>query len=140
MQKLKQGVGAYNKQALFGGWTRVEMLLQLYDRAIKALQNAELALELDQQDAFVTHYIESQKVLLAIHSGLKPDEYEVAFNVARLLHFVLGCIGERNFKDAIKILGELRNGFAAIAHDANELEKCGEIPAMEDHDDLYMPV
>ena len=140
MPRSKQGVSAYNKQSLFGGWTRVEMLLQLYDRAIMALEGAEMALKMDNQDSYVKYYIESHKVLLAIHSGLKPNEYEVAYNVARLLHFVSICIGEKNFKDAIKILGELRIGFAAIAHDANELEKCGEIPTMEAHDDLYMPV
>lgn len=140
MRKPKQGVGAYNKQTLFGGWTRVEMLLQLYDRAIVSLGGASMALEADDQETYAKLFIDGQKAILAIHSGLKPDEHDVAYNVARLLHFVLTCLAEKNFDDAVKVLSELRDGFAAIADDANELEKTGVIPAMEAHDDLYMPV
>ncbi len=127
-------LAAYKRQEMFGGWTRIDLLLQLYDRAIEKTADAKLALETNNDDAYVQSFVDSQKTILAIHSGLKPDEHDVAFNVARLLHFVLQCLAEKKFDDAIKVLSELRDGFGAIAEEANELELNGEIPPMDDAD------
>lgn len=121
-------LGVYKKQSLFGGWTRVEMLLQIYDRAIACLEGCRISLEQDDQAAFAQHLMGAQKAILAIHSGLKPDEHDVAFNIARLLHFVLLRIEKRDFEAACKVLQELRDGFAAVADQVDEMERAGEIP------------
>ena len=106
-------VTAYKKQSLLKGWTRVDLLLQIYDRAITSIEACGFANDNDDLPAYSRHFIDAQKAILAIHSGLKPDEDEVAFNVARLLHFAAIAIEKKEFEDAIKILRELRDGFAA---------------------------
>lgn len=126
MNPLKQ----YKRQSMFGGWTRVELLLQLYEEAINNLKICEEKQTTPDDAIFVNAFLQSQKAILAIHSGLKPDEYEIAFNVARLLHFTLVCIEERRFGDATKVLTELHQGFLAIADEAKQLEAEGAIPPM----------
>ena len=128
-------INAYKIQDLSGNWTRIEMLLKLYDRAVVSITGAEEALQSNDEAAFSRNYVDAQKTVLAIHTGLKPDEYEIAFNIARLLHFVLRCLEERKFADAKKVLNQLRSGFAAIAAEANELEQAGSIPPMETSDE-----
>lgn len=138
MPNLKNKLSSYNKQVLFGGWTRIDMLIQLYDRAIASLEGTSEALKVGDDATYTRLFLDAQKTILAIHTGLKPDEYEIAFNVARLLHFVLSSIEQKKFEDAILILQNLRDGFDGIAEEANELEKTGQVPAFETHDELHM--
>ncbi len=125
---------AYKRQSVFGGWTRVEMLLQIYDRAISSVEGCKIASVNHDATAYAKNLIDAQKAILAIHSGLKPDEHDVAYNIARLLHFVLVSIEKKDFDGAGKVLLGLREGFAAVADEANQLERDGEIPAMPSDD------
>ena len=127
-------VGSYKRQSLFGGWTRVELLLQLYERAIESVVNTKAAEEINDPAAYSRFFVDAQKTILAIHSGLKPDEYDVAFNIARLLHFVLTCLEKKSFDDAIKILTEMKSGFESIRDEANQMEAEGKIPPLESSD------
>ncbi len=125
-------LNSYKEQEAFGGWTRVDMLLSIYKLAIESLTEAERLLGCeDKAEDYAFHYLKAQKAILAIHSGLRPDEHEVAFNVARLLHFVLECVEDDNFTDAIKVLKSLHDGFKAIQAEANQLESDGNIAAIE---------
>lgn len=134
MSQNANQLGTYKKQSLFGGWTRIEMLMQLYDRAVSSVTSAKEAQEQGDQNAYAKSFVDAQKTILAIHTGLKPDEHDVAFNIARLLHFVLTSLAEKKFDDAILILSQLRSGFGAISEEANALEQSGEIPPMETND------
>ena len=127
-------LGAYKRQSVFGGWTRVEMLLQIYDRAISSIEACQIASLNHDVPAYAKSLIDSQKAILAIHSGLKPDEHDVAYNIARLLHFVLVSIEKKDFDGAVKVLLGLRQGFAAIVDEANQLERDGQIPAIPTDD------
>lgn len=138
MTNVKSKLRSYNKQVLFGGWTRIDMLIQLYDRAIASLEGAQESMEAGDDATYARLFLDAQKTILAIHTGLKADEYEIAFNVARLLHFALVSIENRNFKDAIMVMSNLRDGFNGIADEANELERTGQIPSFETHDELQM--
>ncbi len=131
-------IGAYQKQSLLAGWTRIDLLLQIYERAITSIDACEIAFKENDESAYVRHFIQAQKAVLAIHAGLKPDEHEVAFNVARLLHFVLVCIEKRDFKAAAKVLRELRDGFAAVADEVNRLEREGMIPPVPGDDTFQL--
>lgn len=134
-------VNNYKQQDAYGGWTRIEMLLSIYDLAIDSLTEAHRLSDCeDQQDEFAYHFIKAQKAILAIHAGLKPDEHEVAYNIARLLHFVLTCLEGRKFADAIQVLQNLRDGFQAIQSEANQLEHNGEIPPVESADPYTVSV
>ncbi len=114
--------------------TRVEMLLMLYDKALASVEACQIANEVGDDALFRKHEIQARKVLVAIISGLQPDEDEVAYNIARLLEFVLFSFDERHFDSCQKILGQIRNSFAQIADQANEMERNGEISPMPDSD------
>ena len=83
---------------------------------------------------YAAQLLQAQKALLAIQTGLKPEESEVAFNIARLLHFVLARVADKEFAPAIHVLETLREGFQGIADEANDLEAKGEIPALPEID------
>ncbi len=106
------------------------MLLALYERAIHNITNAKMAKAQSDESAFARHLIDAQRTILAIHSGLKPDEHDIASNIARLLHFVVSCLQKYEFDDAIKTLSSLHGGFEAIREEANRLEQDGEIPPL----------
>ena len=133
-------VNAYDHAQAFGGWSRIDLLLAIYEKAIDGLTMASEALKAENKDDYAAHVLGAQKAILAIHAGLKPDEYEVAFNVARLLHFVLSCIENKEFDDAIKIMSELFAGFQAIHDEATSLELSGQIPKLQLNDELCMNV
>jgi flagellin-specific chaperone FliS len=127
-------INAYTKEVSIGGWTRIEMLLAIYDRAIDSLSNASDALAEEECSNYNQNMMSAQKAILAIHAGLQPDKDEVAFNIARLLHFVLSCIENEEFDDAIKVLKNMRSGFAAVHEEANLLEANGMIPPVQQAD------
>ena len=120
----------YTNQTTFNGWSRIDMLLEIYDVAISSFQQAKLCLEAENDLEYAQHFIKGQKAILAIHAGLKPDEHDIAYNIARLLHFVLQRIEARDFDSTIAVLTSMRSGFAAIQTEANQLETAGEIPNM----------
>lgn len=123
-----QPENAYQKQNLSAARSRVETLLWMYDRAIVSLEACDNTR--DKPFSFAEHLLRAEKAILAIHAGLEPDKHEVAFNIARLLHFVSTCIEKQDFQAGIRILSNLREGFAAVAEEVNELERTGKIPPM----------
>lgn len=127
-------LGAYQKQTLSYGWTRAETLVQIYDRAIQSIEGCKAAIDSNDEIAFGGHIVKVHKTIVAIHAGLKVDEDEVAFNVARLLHFVTVLIEQQDWDRAISLLTQLRDSFAAIVDEANQLEREGVIPPMRQSD------
>jgi flagellin-specific chaperone FliS len=126
MDQLK----AYQRKSLSGEWTRVDLIVMLYDRAIESIESCEIAFEVGDNAAFLKHEIATRKTLIAIHAGLKPDECEIAHNIARLLHFVLVSFDQKQFATSKQILGTIRDGFSQIADEANEMEHSGIIQPM----------
>ena len=118
----------YRLETQFGGWTRIDMLLAIYDKAIVAARALQVAASEGDEPKAVEKLIEAQKCILAIHAGLKPDEHDIAYNIARLLNFVLMQLEEKQYENAVTFLEKLRDGFAAIYDEAVELEKNGNIP------------
>ena len=91
----KQG---YRLETQFGGWTRIDMLLAIYDKAIVATKGLQVAAAEGDEKKSVHRLIEAQKCILAIHAGLKPDEHDIAYNIARLLNFILMQLEEKNYE------------------------------------------
>ena len=114
------------------GWTRIDMLLALYDRAITAVQASSLAKDANNESLMKTNILEAHKLILALHSGLKTEECEVAGNVARLLNFVMRRIEEHQFEEANHFLEQLHNSFSQIREEAIARERNGEIPPLDD--------
>jgi flagellar protein FliS len=125
------GAQQYRRQAVLGGMTRVEMLIALYDRAIHHLERASGAQKAGDFEQAIAAQFEVQKLLFGIFAGLKMEESEVATNIARLLSFAMDCLVNKDYPPAIKVLGNLRDGFLAIKDEANRLEHSGAIPALD---------
>lgn len=121
---------SYSVQNQMSGWTRVDMLIAIYDRTIVAVKVMAEA-ENSNSKSFLENYLDVQKCLLTIHAGLKPDDDETAFNVARLIHFVSVLLEKRDYDNAVRILETLRNGFEAVREDATRLELEGKIPPLD---------
>lgn len=126
-----QSASGYLTHTWMNGATRVELLLWVYDRAITSLQACSEAREAGDSAQYNKYLMDAYKAILVIQSGLQAEHNEVAFNVARLLHFTLSQLQEQDIETAISILSRLRDGFASIAEEANQLEMKGEIPAMQ---------
>lgn len=121
----------YSVETRFQGWTRIDMLLALYDRTIANVKAAQQAKASDQTVLFGEKMLDAQKCLFGLFSGLKPEQDEIAFNNARLLHFAMGRLIENQFDDVLLVLESIRNGFESIREEATQLEKEGHIPPME---------
>lgn len=118
------------KETMIKGWTRIDMLLALYDRTIENIQTAKAAYESGESNLYVDARIAASQCILGLHSGLDTQE-ESAQNVARLLHFVAVRLEEDNFDEAILFLRKLRGTFAQIRTEASTLEREGKLPSFE---------
>ena len=74
--------------------------------------------------------VESNRFILALHSGLDTGKYEIARDIARLLNFVMLRLEQQNFDEAIHFLTKIQTTFEQIREEATELEKCGKIPPL----------
>ena len=114
-------------------WTRIDMLLHIYDHAIATVRNGASVLasgsSIDNQglrgDA-------SRKVML-IMEGLDLNSGEVSQNIMRICSFVLEVICENDsesWERAANILELLRGAFESIQDAAREAEVTGVVPAL----------
>lgn len=116
--------------AMISGWTRIDMLLALYDRAISTIRTAEEAQAANDSSQLAVLKMEATRYLLALHSGLNTDKYEIAVDVARLLNFVMLRLEQNNFKEAVYFLKKLHASFESIREEATAMEKTGKIPPL----------
>lgn len=114
------------------GWTRIDMLIALYDRTIATVRFAQSAYESGNMNLVANKLLEVNRLMLGLHSGLDTENSEIAQNVGRLLNFVTLRINERNFDEAIRFLDELHASFSTIRDEAAALERSGEIPPLVD--------
>lgn len=110
------------------GWTRIEMLLELYDRTILAVESTKLAYESSDENATAVNRVSANRLLLGLYSGLDVDRCAIAGNVGRLLLFVMTQVAANEFDVAIDYLHRLQSSFAEIKDLAIDLEKKGQIP------------
>lgn len=114
------------------GWTRIEALLELYDRAIVSIECMQETAVEGTKERFTKYQLDAYRYLYGIASGLDTEKSEVAQNVARLLSFVLLKLQESEFDLALRFVRQLRDSFDAIKEDAIESERNGGIPPLQD--------
>lgn len=126
---------AYRKQEVSTGWTRIELLLALYDKALERLDLAEAALGAGDTSGATTQLIKTQLILTALASGVEPGaDPQNGANVLRLYEYAAHELRQprpEGIANARKVLRTLREGFEAIRGEANELERTGRIPSAE---------
>ena len=112
------------------GWTRIEMLVALYDRAITTIQFAQFAEQQHDEPLMTSKLLEANRFVLGLHAGLNPENCEIAQNIGRLLNFVMLRLEERKFDEAVHFLQKLKSSFEEIQEEAVALEKSGQIPPL----------
>ncbi len=125
----------YRKSGHSTGWTRIEMLLALYNGALERLDQAEAALKTGNKKTAIPLMARTQLIVSALAAGVRPGpNQEMTTNMLRLYDFVVRQLTEPELQriiDARKILRNLRQGFEAIREEANHLERTGQIPPAE---------
>ncbi|MBX9623755.1 MAG: flagellar protein FliS [Gemmataceae bacterium] len=127
---------AYRPQETVAGWTRIEMVLALYDKALDRLDRAAVALRAKDTPAAVPELAKVQLIVSELAAGVRPAvSPETGPNLLRLFEFVADRLRRPDpdrVADARKVLATLRDGFEAVREEANRLEKAGHLPAAGD--------
>jgi flagellar secretion chaperone FliS len=117
------------------GWTRMDMLLALYDKALERLDRAEAALRADDPATAVPQLAKTQLIVTELASGVRVEiNPEANTNMLRLYEFVaheLARATVEGIENARKVLRTLREGFEAIRAEANDLERSGQLPGAD---------
>lgn len=118
-------------------WTRIDMLLALYDGAIRCLDRGIAGSGSSpggaREPVPATGVLEAQNLILALLEGLDDSVGEPAPSIRRLLLFCLDRVQTRSpssWSEAREILNTLRDGFRQIADEARTLELQGQLPPL----------
>lgn len=114
-------------------WTRADMLLLIYDRALQAISGGIQALQSGDTAPLARHRLDAHKALLMLADGLDLSQGEVPQNVLRLAVFAIDQTSGTETDAWIAargVLQTLRDAFAQVRDDVNQLEASGRIPAL----------
>lgn len=124
---------AYAKPDQSTGWTRIDLLLAVYDKALGRLDQAEAALKAGRDFDATTHLAKAQLAVMVLVGGVRAGPgNELGVNMLRLYEFVvreLSTPALERIASARQVLQNLRQGFEAIRAEANSLERSGQIPS-----------
>ncbi|WP_437227807.1 hypothetical protein SH661x_000565 [Planctomicrobium sp. SH661] len=123
---------AYRRNAQ-SGWTRIEMLLAIYDATIAALDAGIDVLNQNRHDAYPAIRLRATQLFILLISGVDPEVSEVGVNIRSLCIFCLDQIETRDpaaWSDARNILATVREGFQRIREEGIQLEAQGAIPQL----------
>ncbi len=124
----------YRRQDETTGWTRMNLLLALYDKALERLDRAEGLLQTGDAIGATTQLAKTQLIVMALASGVNPEvNPEAGVDMLRLYEFVTNELRQprvEGIANARKIFRTLREGFEAVQAEANELERTGKVPSI----------
>lgn len=116
------------------GWTRIDLLLALYDKALERLDKADAALAARDQGGAVGQLLKVQQIIMALAEGVRVEvNPEVNTNILRLYEFALHETAQPTAKavaNVRKVLRTLREGFEAVREEANAMERDGRLAPM----------
>jgi len=125
--------GIYQQQRTLGQ-TRIDVLLQLYEEAIRRLERVLELLGRGNTAEARPLLAEAKLAVTGLAAGLDPHQGELPKNLLRLYDFILRCLeesGSGKVVDALRILRILQDGLASIRNEAVELERSGAIPPLD---------
>lgn len=124
---------AYSKRERSTSWTRIDLLLAVYDKALGRLDQAEAALKASDVRQAVTHMSKAQLAVSVLAGGVRAGAgNEQGVNMLRLYDFVVRELTKPTLEriaSARNVLTTLRKGFEAIRDEANALERSGRLPS-----------
>lgn len=115
-------------------WTRVDMLILVYDQAVSALSEGARLLEQNRSAELPAVKLRAMKTLLAIAEGLNLQRGELPIQVLRLVVFALDQVrieSAEAWRSAESVISTLRAGFLEIQDQARNDEYEGRIPALD---------
>ncbi|HTU23715.1 MAG TPA: flagellar export chaperone FliS [Gemmataceae bacterium] len=119
------------KQQATPSWTRIDMLLTLFDGGVERCEQALAALERQDKRAAKNLLVKSRLIVLGLASGIIPDGDPVTTTMLRLYEYAQHALGQGSVEDvqgALNVLRILREGFQKIRAEAVDLERRGLIP------------
>lgn len=123
----------FRRQEEDAGWTRMDLLVALYDKAIERLDKAEAALRNGEKLSALPLLAKTQLIVAELAAGVRIDvNPENGTNMLRLYEFVSTQISHatvQGVQDSRKVLQTLREGFEAVRAEANEMERTGKLPS-----------
>lgn len=122
------------------GWTRIDMLLALYDGAIARLEQAHGALARGDTREAAPLLLRTQRIVVELLGGIDLAYGEVPRNLQRLYLFVLQALAPASptsIAGALKVLRTLRDGLQEVRSEAVELERSGTIPPVDSSRTLH---
>ncbi len=121
------------RNAKANAWTRIDMLLVIYEAAIEALDRGIAILESQEHSDLLHARTDAQRKILLIAEGLSIDEDPTVAQIMNLCVFVLDQLQSdsvEQWKTSVKLIETLHEGFQEIADDARQLERTGQIPQL----------
>ncbi len=121
------------RQASATSWTRIDMLLALYDATLFAVEHGVQAIQAANEKSLIEYRFRSQRLITELLSGVDTEQGELPENVHRLLMFCLMQTcgeSEEEWSSAASIIAELKGAFRTIRDQAVQLEQSGSIPAL----------
>jgi flagellin-specific chaperone FliS len=125
---------AYQQQTT-PSWTRIDMLLALFDGGVERCEQALAARERQDDKEAKRLLLKARLIVCGLASGVIHDGDPVTTNILRLYEFCLHALdrgGAEDIQGAVKVLRILREGFQRIRPEAVNLERQGVIPPVRD--------
>jgi hypothetical protein len=113
-------------------WTRIDLLLTVYDVGLQTAHGALNALAMGDELGATRQRLKFYRVLMQILDGLDA-RYESTQNIQRLALYMFDRANQGRLEDwrsILKILNVLREGFTAVREQAIELESRGLVPSV----------
>jgi flagellin-specific chaperone FliS len=122
------------KTAQSWSWTRVDMLLLVYEQAVSSLNEGARLLEQNKLREFPAVQFRAMRALLAIADGLDLQKGDLPINILQLVVFSLDRVKAREaseWRDAARLMNTVREGFMEIQDEARKAEYEGRVPALD---------
>jgi flagellin-specific chaperone FliS len=114
-------------------WTRVDMVLTLYDEATNRIDRAIEALDRGDQVDSRQHCLRVLQLIACLRSGVDAEAGKLPHDILRLYNFIDHCITGGTRADltfARKVLTPIRDSFEEIRDTVADLEQDGGIPSL----------
>lgn len=139
---MKAALKAYGAQRAIS-WTRIDMLLAIYDGAIDRIAKARTALESGRHEEVEEHRAAAQKLVIQLVAGIDLQYGETVERIHQLCVHVttqLSTPTVESFAHCSEILSTLREGFQGIREEAIRMEADGEIPSIRMTGDVDLTI